>query len=55
MEINWYTISWITFIAIAFVVFLIKKNNSDKKKLETFLNNEDEKEDIEEDEVNNPN
>jgi hypothetical protein len=54
MEINWFIVGGISILAIALVVFLVKRNLKDEKELETFLNNEGEIENIEEDEVNNP-
>ena len=54
MEINWFIVGGVSILAIALVVFLIKRNLKDEKELETFLNNEGEIENIEEDEVNNP-
>jgi hypothetical protein len=54
MEINWYIIGGVVVLAIALVVFLIKKNYEDEKELETYLNNEFEIENKEDDEINNP-
>ncbi len=54
MNIYWFIVVGVSILAIALVVFLIKRNLKDEKELETFLNNEGEIENIEEDEVNNP-
>ncbi|MCA6423144.1 MAG: hypothetical protein IM568_10040 [Flavobacterium sp.] len=54
MNIYWFIVFGVSILAIALVVFLIKRNLKDEKELETFLNNEGEIENIEEDEVNNP-
>ncbi|MGL2964423.1 hypothetical protein ACSVH2_11440 [Flavobacterium sp. RSB2_4_14] len=54
MEINWYIIGGLSILVIVLVVFLIQKNRKDEQELETFLNNEFEVEDKEDDEVNNP-
>lgn len=54
MDANWYIIGGIVLLGIVLIVFLIIKNHKDQKDLETFLNNEFEIEDKEEDEVNNP-
>jgi preprotein translocase subunit SecG len=40
MEINWTTIGIVLFFAILLVLFLVKRNLKDKKKLEKYLNNQ---------------
>lgn len=37
MEINWFIIGGIVFLAVILVIFLVKRNLRDKKKLEVFL------------------
>jgi hypothetical protein len=42
MEINWYSIGGVLLFAVVLIVFLVKRNLKDKKKLEEFLDkNED--------------
>ena len=55
MDINWFIVGGVSIFAIALVVFLFKRNLKDEEELETFLNNEFEIEDKEDDEINNPN
>lgn len=38
MKIDWITISIVLFFAVLLVVFLVKRNLKDKKKLEKYLN-----------------
>jgi preprotein translocase subunit YajC len=42
MELNWLTVSIVIVIAIAVIIFLIWRNQKDKKELEKKLINEDE-------------
>ncbi|MFT6749523.1 MAG: hypothetical protein ACJAQ1_001472 [Flavobacterium sp.] len=51
MKIDWITISIILFFAVLLVLFLIKRNLKDKKKLEKYLNKQGKIE--EESELNN--
>jgi hypothetical protein len=51
MNIDWITISILLFFAVLLIVFLVKRNLKDKKKLEKYLNKQGKIE--EESELNN--
>ena len=53
MEVNWKIIVPIVMIAIAIVIFLIRKNLQDKKQVEQYFINEAEGVETEETEPNN--
>ncbi|MCI9844232.1 hypothetical protein [Flavobacterium pectinovorum] len=40
MEINWIVIGVVAIVLIALILFMIKKNQKEKKKLTDFLNND---------------
>jgi preprotein translocase subunit YajC len=40
MEINWLVLGVLAVVVIGLIVFLIRRNQKEKKKLEKFLNND---------------
>ncbi len=52
MEINWVIVSIVTICVLLLIVFLIRKNQKDKKKYTNFLNNDFKKANDEESDLN---
>ncbi len=52
MEINWVIISIVIICVLFLIVFLIRKNQKDKKKYTNFLNNDFKKADEQESDLN---
>ncbi|MFV8341870.1 hypothetical protein [Flavobacterium sp. XS2P39] len=53
MEINWIVVGILAVCAIVLIVFIIKKNQKDKKEYTTFLNNDYKKANQDESDLNN--
>jgi preprotein translocase subunit YajC len=52
MEINWVIVSIVIVCVVILIVFLIRKNQKDKKKYTNFLNNDFKKADEKESDLN---
>ena len=52
MKINWIVVSIVIICMLVLIVFLIRKNQKDKKKYTDFLNNDFKKADEEESDLN---
>ncbi|SFF32208.1 hypothetical protein [Flavobacterium xueshanense] len=52
MKINWIVVSIVIICILVLIVFLIRKNQKDKKKYTDFLNNDFKKADEEESDLN---
>lgn len=53
MEINWIVLGVVAFVLIALILFMIKKNQKEKKKLTHLLNNDFKKSDEDEPDFDN--
>jgi preprotein translocase subunit YajC len=53
MEINWIVLGVLTVVLIALILFIIKKNQKEKKKLTDLLNNDFKKSDEDEPDFDN--
>jgi preprotein translocase subunit YajC len=53
MEINWTTLGIVAAVLIVLIVFMIRKNQKEKRKLTEFLNNDFKKSEEDEPDVDN--